>query len=270
MHRLKDLWKKILIFFLFFIFLIILQIRNPEIRGPFRGILGNILNPLVYYSYKVYDGISSLFDNYIYLVNTKKENEALKQRLMALNIQNRILNEKLHEYEQLKKILRFKDNYQVEFLAASVVGKHIDGYSKYIFINVGQADGALINDSVANEMGLIGKIVDVVKNRSKVLLITDPNNKVSVMNLRTRTTGIMSGDGSGGLVVEFYDKLDKVYKGDIFVTSGLGGLYIKGLAVGKVYAYSNNPSDIFQRVYLKPLVNFNSIENLVVIKSKND
>ncbi len=270
MYRLKDIWKKILIFFLFFIFLIILQIRNPEIKGPFRGILGNILNPFVYYSYKIYDGITSTFSNYIYLVNVKKENELLKAKLSELMIQNRILNEKLYEHEQLKRLLRFKETYQVDVIASSVVGKHIDGYSKYIFINVGNADGVKVNDGVANELGLIGKIVEVMNKSSKVLLITDPNNKVSVMNLRTRATGIMSGDGRGGLVVEFYDKLDKVYKDDYFVTSGLGGVYIKGMVVGKVYAYSNNPSDIFQRVYLNPVVNFYTIENLLVIRSNND
>lgn len=270
MHRLKDIWKKILVFFLFFIFLIILQIRNPEIRGPFRGLLGNILNPFVYYSYKLYDGVTSLFTDYIFLVNVKKENDLLKSKLSELTIQNRILNEKLFEHQQLKRLLKFKETYQIDVIASSVVGKHIDGYSKYIFINVGYVDGVRVNDSVANELGLIGKVVEVTNKTSKVLLITDPNNKVSVMNLRSRATGIMSGDGRGGLVVEFYDKLDRVYKDDYFVTSGLGGVYVKGMVVGKVYAYSNNPSDVFQRVYLNPVVNFYTIENLLVVRTHND
>jgi len=270
MYRLGNIWKKVLIFFLFFLFLIILQIRNPEIRGPFRGILGNFLNPFVYYTYKVYDGVGSFFSNYVFLVNVKKENDLLKSKLALLTTQNRMLTEKLHEYEQLKKLLKFKEIYQIDAIGSSVIGKHIYGYSKYIFISSGKLDGVMVNDSVSNDVGLIGKVVEVMSKSSKVMLITDPNNKVSVMNLRSRSTGIMSGDGKGGLVVEFYDKLDKVYKDDIFVTSGLGGVYSKGIVVGKVYAYSNNPSDIFQRVYLNPVVNFYNIENILVLKTKND
>jgi len=78
----------------------------------------------------------------------------------------------------------------------------------------------------------------------------------------------MSGDGKGGLVVDFYDKLDKVYKDDIFVTSGLGGLYLKGLVVGKVYAYSNSPADVFQKVYLNPMVRFSKLETVLVINNE--
>ncbi|MCX8083481.1 MAG: rod shape-determining protein MreC [Calditerrivibrio sp.] len=268
MYRLRDIWKKLLVFFLFFLFLIILQIRNPEIRGPFKGLLGNLLNPFVYYSNFIYKGSIDLLNKYFFLVGVKEENNRIKSELAELMLQNRILSEKLYEYNKLKELLKFKETYKIKAVAAKVVGKHVDGYSKYVIINAGSDDGIELNDSVANELGLVGKVIEVYGKRSKVLLITDPNNKVSVMNLRSRSTGIMSGDGRGGLVVEFYDKLDKVYKDDIFITSGMGGIYVKGMITGKVYAYSNNPSDLFQRVYLNPTVVFSKIENVLVVKNE--
>lgn len=268
MYRLKKHWKRSLFFFLFFLFLILLQIRNPEINGPFKGILGNLLNPFVYYSYKCYDGVSSLFKDYIFLINVKEENRKLSRQLTDLSVQNQLLKEKLSEYDRLRNLLNLKETYNVKSKAARIVGKHIDGYSKYVFVDVGKDDGIKVNYSVANEYGLVGKVVEVYKEMSKVLLINDTNNKVSVMNLRSRVTGIMSGDGKGGLVVDFYDKLDKVYKDDIFVTSGLGGLYLKGLVVGKVYAYSNSPSEVFQKVYLNPMVKFSKLETVLVINNE--
>lgn len=268
MYRLKDHWKKLLYFFLFFLFLIILQIRNPEINGPFKGILGNILNPFVYYSYKGYKGVTSIFDDYIFLIGVKKENLKLSEEIKKLTLENSILKEKLAEYNKLKELLSLKELYNLNSKAAHVVGVNIYGYNKYIFIDLGSNDGVKINSTIVNELGLVGKIVEVYPRRSKVLLITDTNNKVSVMNVRTRTTGIMSGDGRGGLVVDYYDKLDKVYKDDIFITSGMGGLYPKGMVVGKVYAYSNSSLEVFQKIYLYPTVNFSKLETVLVITNE--
>ncbi|MCA1932310.1 MAG: rod shape-determining protein MreC [Calditerrivibrio sp.] len=270
MYRLREHWKKILFFFLFFLFLIVLQIRNPEIKGPFKGLVGNVANPFVYYSHKFYNGIYSIFSDYIFLLNVKEENKKLSEQVRRLTFENQILNEKINEYNRLKNLLSLKDTYQLNSKAARVVGKHIDGYNKYIIIDTGRDKGVKVNYSVANEYGLVGKVIEVFSKQSKVLLINDTNNKVSVMNLRTRVTGIMSGDGRGGLVVDFYDKLDKVYKDDIFVTSGLGGIYSKGIIVGRVYAYSNSTVDVFQKVYLHPSVQFSKIETVLVINNENE
>lgn len=258
--------------YLFLIFalvsaLIILQIKNPKINGPFRGILGNILNPIVYTYYVTSNSISNLINNYIFLVNVKKENELLKKELDKYKFEINILREKLVNYEILKQLLKFKEAYNFNTVVCNIIGKNLTDSLSYFIIDKGMKDNIKVNDTVVGPTGLIGKVDDVYINSSLVKVILDITNNVSVMNFKTRATGIVKGDGKGGIYVDYYDKLEPVEIGDIFITTGLGGVYPKGIPVGTVTMIENSESSLFQKIILKPLINFNKIESALVIKN---
>lgn len=260
--------KKLSVVIVLLIVLILLQDRVPESQRVFRGIFGNILNPVLFYTEKSTTYISDLYKNYIYLVDVKDNNKDLKKKLQELKLKNSLLNEKLNEYGRLKKLLNFKKAYDFKTIACNVIGRNIDGFLKYVIIDAGKADGVTVNDAVISYEGLVGKVVEAYHNTARVSVILNVNSYVSVMNFSTRTVGILSGDGEGGLVVDYYDKLDKVLEGDLFITSGLGGLYPKGIPIGNTVKSIESANGIFQRIFVEQRVNFYKLENVLVVKDE--
>lgn len=260
--------RKVLIsIFIIFVSLIIIQVKNPKITGPYKGLLGNIINPILYVYSTVENSIVTLFDNYIFLINTKKENEILKQKIKEYEFEINILKEKLTDYESLKRLLAFQDIYNFKTIACNVIGKKLDGARNYIIVDKGLKDNVSINDTVVSYDGLVGKVEDIYLHSSLIKVILDVTNNVSVMNFRTRATGILKGDGNGGLYIDYYDKLEPVMEGDLFITTGLGKLYKKGIPVGNVIKIEYFEDNLFKKLIIKPSVDFNRIENLLIIKN---
>lgn len=254
--------------FLILIFILILfQWKNPDVTGPYRGIIGNIFNPFVYVINKTSKSLEDFYSNYIHLVNVKKENDLLNKKIMDYSIQIDILNEQLANYERLKELLNFKEAYNFDTITSNVIGRNMSSNSLYLLIDRGSSDGIAVNDAVIGIGGLVGKIDDVYLKSSLVKVLIDITSNVSVLNLNTRSIGIAKGGGDGSVYVDYYDKLDPVNEGDIFVTSGIGGVFPKGLPVGKVEKIGESENGLFQKVILKPTVNFYKIENLMVIKN---
>jgi rod shape-determining protein MreC len=259
-------WKKVGILFLAVLLLIILQARNPDIKGPFKGILGNIVNPFVYYTDSTIGFFGGIWDGYISLVNVHKENETLKEENGKLELDNSLLKEKVLEYERLKKLLKFREFSKMDSIACNVIGRNIKGYLKYVLIDRGSEDGVRLKDPVISYSGLVGMVSEVYSDTAKVEVVLNPGSNASVMNNRTRTVGIVRGDGKGKMAVDFYDRLDDVKEGDIFITSGLGGVYPKGIIVGEVKDFEAVETGLFRNLILESNVDFYKLENVLVVR----
>lgn len=259
-------WKKVAGISAFLIFLILLQIQNPDINGPFKGIFGNVVNPFIYYTSKTSGFFKGVWSGYINLVDVRKMNLDLKDKNDRMKMENSILREKVLEYERLKKLLNFKEAYSFQSVACNVVGRNVDGYLKYMIIDRGSDDGIEEKDPVISYEGLVGSVSEVYKNTSRVDVILNVKNNASVMNKRTRAVGIIRGNGEGQLVVDYYDKLDKVEVNDEMITSGLGGVYPKGIAVGVVSKVDERDTGLFQYIFVRPVVDFYKLENVLVLK----
>ncbi|MGE4498216.1 MAG: rod shape-determining protein MreC [Deferribacterales bacterium] len=259
-------WKKIAGITAFLLFLILLQVQNPEINGPFKGIFGNVVNPFIYYSSKTAGFFGDVWSGYINLVYVRQDNLELKEKNDRLKMENSLLREKVLEYERLKKLLNFKEAYSFQSVACNVVGRNVDGYLKYIIIDRGSEDGIEVKDPVISFEGLVGSVSEVYSNTARVDVILNIKNNASVMNKRTRAVGIIRGNGEGQLVVDYYDRLDKVQINDELITSGLGGVYPKGIAVGVVNRVDEKDTGLFQDLFVRPVVDFYKLENVLVLK----
>lgn len=245
--------------------MIIVQARNPNIKGPFQGIFGNLVNPFIYYTDKTIGFFGGIWGSYINLVNVHKENEALRLKNGKLELDNSLLKERVSEYERLKKLLRFRESSNLDSIACNVIGRNIKGYLKYVIIDRGADDGVQRKDPVISYSGLVGMVTEVYAGTAKVEVVLNPGSNVSVMNSRTRTVGIVRGDGRGKMAVDFYDRLDDVKEGDILITSGLGGVYPKGIIVGLVDDVENVDIGLFRNLSLKSNVDFYKLENVLVV-----
>jgi len=163
-----------------------------------------------------------------------------------------------------------------EKIGASVVNRNPTTWFRTITLNRGRQDGVATNDPVIGDLGLVGKIVSVTPTTSEVLLILDGEGQVSALvrgSTGNSTFGIVQGNykrgsrlTSEGNLQMLFRREDSINVGDLVLTSGLGGVYPKDVPIGQVKEIRLDPSGLLKTAYIQPLVNFDSIEEVYIIK----
>lgn len=261
-------WKRLVYVVIIILLVIIVQARNINVEGPFRGLLGNIVNPAIYLTNRVLSKAGHVWNSYVNLINVRKENEEYKKLIDNLTLENMLLSEKLNQSERLQTLLRLYRTYDFEQMPANVVGVS-GGYIKSIVIDAGSLDGVTKNDPVIGFQGLVGRVSNAYATTSEVDVIFNISSNVSVMNSRTRVAGIMRGDGKGRLYVDYYDRLDDVHVGDVFITSGFGMMFPKGIKIGKVSEIVRDNTGLFQKVFIEQSEDFYKLEHVFVVKNNS-
>ena len=118
---------------------------------------------------------------------------------------------------------------------------------------------------VVTDQGLVGRISDVTENTSKVLLLNDPGSSASALLADSRLNGIVRGSTCGDLIMDFIPQGPTFQEGEVVLSSGLGGKFPKGLAIGTIETIDSQPNAVFQTATVKPAVDFGSLELVLVI-----
>jgi len=190
-----------------------------------------------------------------------RENEALRAENDRLRQQVHAQRETGHENARLRALLEFKEHTQYRTLGARVIGRDASNWWKSIQIDRGRNDGLREDLPVLHAHGLIGKTLTVTEGESRVLLLLDPNCKISALIQDTREPGVLTGRR-----MTFVDRHAKIQPGQIVITSGLGGIFPKGILIGTVRRAELNPqSGLFQDVEVQPTVDFNKLEEVLVM-----
>ncbi|MCB9094250.1 MAG: rod shape-determining protein MreC [Halobacteriovoraceae bacterium] len=207
----------------------------------------------------------TLADNYLYIVNTRKENKVLKKQIEDLN-------EIIFQYEgvkkennRLKELLKFGEEIKYEKVLAQVIGWDSSGEFQTLRINKGLNDGIVRKSAVITSQGLVGIVQSVSANYSDIITILDFNNKVDVILDRTRAHGILQGNANQICNLNYVVRSESVEIGDVVITSGLGTIYPKGIRIGTVVDVENSKYALTQDILVKPFVDFNKIEEVVVL-----
>jgi rod shape-determining protein MreC len=133
----------------------------------------------------------------------------------------------------------------------------------------GSRDGLADGMTIMTPRGLVGRIVKLAPAASRVLLVTDPSSSVNAMIQRSRARGVVYGQrGAGGmsqLVMRYIPQGDEVKTGDRVITSGGGGIFPEGIAIGQVVTVQQRGTDMFQEATLEPFVDFGRLELVYVI-----
>ena len=116
--------------------------------------------------------------------------------------------------------------------------------------------------------GLIGRLIDVSWHASKVLLFIDENSNVGAIVQRTRTQGIISGAGPRGLILKYISKTQDVKEGDVIVSSGMGGVFPKGLLIGQVSNVDRQHNSLFWKINVVSFVDFSKLEEILILASE--
>jgi rod shape-determining protein MreC len=209
-----------------------------------------------------------IWSDYFFLVNVRKENTALRKELDTLRMENSRYRELLFTHARLKALFQFKQSLNIPSVAAQVIGLDPTGWFRSVIIDKGAHAGIMVDMPVVNSSGVVGRVVSVSPHYAKVLLLTDQNSAVDSLIQRSRDRGMVRGLKRDVCALEYMIKTSDVRVGDIVVTSGLGGVYPKGIPIGEVTKVEDSPGDLFRHITVKPAVDFSRLEEVLVILRK--
>lgn len=198
----------------------------------------------------------------------KQENQELKQKNSELEQQLRELEIIKAENETLKQYGELTEKYQsYKTMPAYVINKDITNYSKTIVINVGKDDGVKENMTVIADEGLVGNVISVTSNTAKVQTIIDSASSTSSLTSSTRDTMVCKGtiDGTSTLKASYIAIDSNIIEGDSVESSGMGGIYPKGIHIGRVTKVTEGKNKIDKTVEVQTAVDFDRLETVLII-----
>lgn len=203
------------------------------------------------------------------------ENRKMAEELVLLRNEVRDLRALEKENEALREQLQFAIRFGRNLIPCEVIARDITGWWQTIRLGKGTFDGVAPDMGVITSEGLAGRTVDVSSRTCDVLLISDPSCKVSAQIVRTGAFGIVAGRGvsGGGRVaceMRFINKNLPVLPGDEVVTSGLGGIFPKGLLIGYVEKVYTDESGLYQRADVLPKADLGAISYVFVVSEQRN
>ena len=228
-----------------------------EVIGPFQTAISKVSNY-----------VGGFWGKYIALLHVSEENKQLRQELLQYKTANIEYREAVATNVRLQKLLELKESLPPPTLTAEIVGKDPSLWFRTLTINRGSSDGVQKGMPVVTVAGVVGQVLTSSPNYSKVLLATDPNSAIDVITQKTRVQGIVKGLGRDAFGLHYVLKSAEVEKSDYVLTSGLGGVFPKGLMVGTVSGIKKSRRGMFQSIEIEPAVDFAQLEYLIIIMKK--
>ena len=261
------------------IILIVLSISlfTASVRGGETGVLGTIRSGFstVTMPFRLvgsavtapFYGLGNIFANLTADQATLSELQEENERLTQRNIE---LEEKAQLADRLAALMEIQSTYNLQSIAARVISGSTDSWSSTIIIDKGSAAGLSVGMPAMDASGVIGQIVSVSPTTSVVRLIYDENSSIPAMIQSNRAQGILNGSASGGLTLDLVRSDLNVDIDAIVVTSGLGGVYPKGLPIGRVTIVERNPGALYLEISVEAYARVQSLEEVLVITSLTD
>lgn len=242
-----------------------LNLRHKESTNSFERFVLGAMAPLAGIVANVDDFVTGIWDNYMLLVGVHKENTRLRETVKTLNTRLIRERETLLENERLRKLMQLKEAIATPTIAASVIGEDVTPWFRTVIIDRGAVDGIREGMPVVASAGVVGRVVRQTANSSRLLLITDHASSVAATIERSRARGVVKGRGAGLCSLEFSERGEDVKVGDIVVTSGIGGVFPKGIPLGEVTMVKKGEFGIFQTVQVRPFVAMSQLEEVLVL-----
>lgn len=276
----KKVFKKRCVFSLIVVVVIlgaIIGITNAVSSETtvFENIAGVIITPIQKVFNDTANGVKGFFGYFSDVGKLKEENKKLKEENEKLSNQVKQTVSIQNENDELRKLIGLKENNpELELEAAEIVARDPSNWYNTITINKGSADGIAINQAVITKgNSLVGRVVEVGSTWARVITVIDSEHGAGVEILRSGDFGIIEGDSSlavdGNCRLSLISKNSDVVVGDTIATSGLGGIYPKGIAIGSVLEIHPDIQGISQYAVVKPEANIKNLHMVYIIKSES-
>ena len=242
--------------------------RSPALRKV-QGLVVSMTAPGLEGLEYVGRSAKQLWQGYFYLVGVRRQNAELQRQLEEFKQREVHFQEAQQALTRLEVLLDLKRQVALPVIGARVIAYDPTLWSRSAIINQGKAQGVKEGLPVLAPQGIVGRIVEVYPEYSKVMLIVDRKSGADAMVQRTRIRGMLKGKGGNRCSLEFVPKNADVQVGDLVLASGLVGLYPKGLVFGKVTAANKKNPGVFQEIEVTPNVDLSTLEEVLVVKVAN-
>jgi len=246
--------------------LVLLSVQIEDRSGTLlvnRWIL-SIEAPFLDVSKSATSGVARVWQDYIWLRGVRDENRRLQQSAQRLSLEN-VASEQLRlENARLRGLLMLTEALPFQTVAARVIGRTPDYLAKVIYINRGSSDGIRLDDPAISGSGVVGRVAVVARRESQVQLITNGDASSGALVERTRTPGVLKGSGDALLDLDYISNTEQVDIGDIIISSGLDGIYPKGLLLGRVIE-SQKGNTVFRMIKVEPVADLMRLEEVSIL-----
>jgi len=211
----------------------------------------------------------NLWHNYFYLRGVRAENRQLKEQIEQMRLEQVRLTEDAAQARRLQTLLSFKEQFVSKTVAAQVIGTAGSDLSRMVYIDKGENSGIGPDMAVITSDGIVGKVLLVGPNESRVLLISDQTSGVGAILEKSRLQGVLRGTANGEVMLERVMSDEQVQAGETVLTSGGDQIFPKGLPVGTVTRVGNG-KDLFLTIRIKPAANLAKLEEVLVLTEKQE
>lgn len=198
------------------------------------------------------------------LWRARAEVDALRARAQELERQVARLGESELENARLRQLLDFRQALTGQLLTTRVIGHDATGLSRTITIDQGSSAGVARGAAVLAPGGLVGQVFLVSPHAARVMLVTDHNSGVDAVVQRTRGRGIVEGTADGRCGLKFVKRTEDLQVGDLVLSSGLDGIFPRGLPIGRIAAVDKQGQGLFQYAHIEPAVDMDALEEVLV------
>ncbi len=248
------------------------NLLKPAEPGYLRKIVWEIVFPVELLVKSSFRHLVHTWERYIFLVGVKEENlrltklnESLSRQVEGAEIQNREL---ALLAERLKKLLNLKDKLRYGMVGAQVIASHKSSKARFIMIDRGSNQGLKAGMPVLGDQGIVGRVTETSWNVSRVMLTTDHLSRVDIILQEGRLQGVLYGAGRENGYLRYVVGNEEVLVNSPVITSGLCGVFPKGLLAGYVIEAMKAGKDMFQEILVRPAVDFARLEEVLVLTTQ--
>jgi rod shape-determining protein MreC len=206
-----------------------------------------------------------VWSRYLALVAVGEENDALRSQLASLEEENLQLREALVASGNLERIVAMRRGFDIPLMPGEVIGQDVSQWFRSLLIDRGRDEGVASGMPVISDQGLVGLVTATSSSGARTMLLVDRRAAVDAVVERSRALGIVRGTGGAALELTFMQRGDDVREGDLLVTSGIGGVYPKGLRIGTVRSVRKEPRALVHTARVEPAVDFGRVEQVFVM-----
>jgi rod shape-determining protein MreC len=251
------------------IVLVCLVLLTIQSRGRSSGagdLVAIVTTPVQIVLSRVHRTTFGLWSTYLDWKNVRAENLRLRDENQRLRVDALQIGETVDENRRLRQLLTLRDRLPLDTLPGEIIAREWGGWVRSLTVNRGRSDNVARQTAVISPDGLIGRVVDVRPRASIVQVLTDPASTVGAHVVRTRTPGIVEGEARGTMRFKYMARDGAGIKvGDLIVTSGQGGVFPRGVPVGRVHAIDDRGSALFHYAAIAPAVDFARIDEVLLI-----
>jgi rod shape-determining protein MreC len=273
MVRTSFLWRNRVMITIGVLVIFSLHILSTGVKPDGRAnrpslLLMDVMRPFQAAESALTYGASGLVHDYFDLVGVREQNVELRKQLAERQSERARLVELQVENRHLGDLLELKEALGTGAVAANVIGSDATGLSRSLVLSEGSDDDLRRDMAVVSTEGVVGRLIAVSTGASRVLLIDDHNAALDAFDQRSRARGIIAGVVDDGLTMKYVDRSEDIKPGDTIVTSGMDGVFPRGLLVGQVGRVSQEGPGLFLNVEVKAAVDFRKLEQVLILTQK--